>query len=128
MGAMITFSCRHCGYKREDRIGLGLTAFNPVVIGELLKDGEREEWQALSDSQELEKCFGEQVMAYCEECGELFNVFAVTGQTKCGAEHLWGSKCPKCGSRMKLLRDIHAIQCPSCRHNVLDAEQTGLWD
>lgn len=127
MGERITFSCGQCGYELTAPVGFGLASFNPAVIGGLLEGGEREEWKVLSDSGKLEQCFGEQVMASCEECKGLFNVFCVTGRETDGTEHIWGVRCPQCGRNLKLLRDIQTIACPQCR-SILKARQTGLWD
>lgn len=127
MGQIITFSCKKCGCELSAPVGVGLASYNPTVIGEMLKGEEWEEWKALSDKGALERCFGEQVMASCEECGGLDSVYCVNGQTA-DRKYLWGNKCPKCGRELKLMRDIHAIACPECGDSMLDAEQTGLWD
>lgn len=127
MGERITFSCKKCGYELTAPVGVGLASFNPMVIGELLKDEEREEWKTLSDTGALTQCFGEQIMASCEKCGGLSSIYCVSGQTA-DKNYLWGNICPTCGRKLKLLRDIHAITCPKCMDSLLDAEQTGLWD
>lgn len=128
MGKMIALSCGRCGYKLEAPVGVGLGSFQPTVIGELLEGDERSEWKRLSDSQELVKCYGEQVIAYCTKCGRLHSIFLVTGQKKDGMEYIWGNKCPDCGSRLEVLRALYDIPCPSCKSTVLDFKETGLWD
>lgn len=127
MGDIITFSCKKCGYEMKAPVGVGLASFNPTVIGELLHGEEREEWKTLSDKGVLERCLGEQVMASCEHCGGLSNIYCVSGQTA-ERKYLWGNKCTQCGRELTLLKDIQAITCPKCKGSLLDTERTGLWD
>lgn len=128
MGEIRYLSCKECGYEKEMHIGGGLMSINPSVVKKSLQGEDLEQWNSLQEKNEIKRFIWEYAMAFCEDCGELSEVFMVQVETKEGQDLILDCRCKKCQKKLEPIKKKIDIMCPACGQTILRNDLMGHWD
>jgi len=131
MGIGLTISCRHCHWKDNYIVGVGMLYSSLESVLGAVHHSERESVRDLLENHEIDHDateYGHKIFV-CPKCGALRNrfyykIFYGPGKV---CESVF--TCGRCRSRMaEVDSDIGYHACPRCGERGLSSEVTENWD